>query len=337
MIKLVGKEDVVVEEIKNSEKFHSCGSGGHSYRDVILGYIEGWKTQIKESPENKIEIRMRYIRDNILNDELKNKGETVIYSRLKVILLEFGIRVMMHHHYGLNLIMTLADDNEVISELEYVRIKCEQTAIRTGYSNYSDYSKNRKSVREKHISCDERLDCTRYLGTFVEEKLMKIFDGASKNPIRGLGSGLWDWKCKNDVLIKYVGSCLHYMIKVDKSSEKEYEWTGWHWAIAMNKVPYFFLLVGYGESRENLDVENAWLVPGKDIVRTKPFWNRESFSIRTDKKKQLQEMKQYEVGKEKLDKIREIIGQGRIKTMEIISLYDGIRDEIRVWYRTYFR
>ena len=332
MIKLVDKEDIIADSVKDQDYDNDDGIKRGFYREAILGYIEGWKTQIKESPENKIEIRMRYIRDNILNDELKNKGETVVYSRLKVILLEFGIRVMMHHHYGLNLIMTLADENEVISELEYVRMKCEQTAIRTGYSNYGEYSKNRKSNRDKHVACDKKLDCTRYLGSFVEEKLMKIFDGASKNPIRGLGSGLWDWKCNNDMLIKYVSSTYHYVIKLDQFDRK-YEWEGFHWAISRNNVPDFFLLLGYGESRENLDVENAWLVPGKDVIRTKKFWDRESFTIRCDKKKQLIEMKKYEVGEDRLEKIREIISQ-QDKT---ITIDMTMREEISIWYRTFFR
>ena len=216
-----------------------------------------------------------------------------------------------------------------------------KTVKKAGFDRSGDYCKSYPSYDKDTTPCDVDLQCPKYLGTFIEEKLMKIFDDATKNPIATnlFGAGAWDWKCKNGVLIKYVSSCLQYRIKIGKSNGKEYDWEGWHWAIKRNNVPDSFLLLGYGESRENLDVINAWLVPGKDIIRTKKFWNRESFSIRTDKKKQLLEMKKYEVGKEKLDKIREII---RLNTSIVIddtmeSLSKDVREEISTWYRTCFR
>jgi hypothetical protein len=337
-MELIAKEDVIIGEIKDSGKDVLCGK--HNYRNAILRYIDGWKTQIKESHENKIEIKMRYIRDNILKDELKNKNETTIYSRMKVILLEFGIKVVMRHHYGLNLVMTLVDDDEIVSELEYTRIKGEQTAKKAGYSNWSEYQKNKKAYREKHISYDKKLDCTRYLGSFIEERIMKaVFEDAEKNPIPigGLGSGLWDWKLKNGKLIRYVASCLHYNIKTDSDIGKEYDWEGWQWAILRNNVPDFFLLMGYGDSRIDLDVVSMWIVPGKDVIRGKPFWNREAFSIRIDKEGQIENMEKYSVGEDKLDRVRKILRQDNYIMIDDTFCGKELKEKIIEWYRTYFR
>jgi hypothetical protein len=338
MIKLIEKKDMIVDSVK--DQYYDKDDGikhrykvSSLYKEAILGYVEKWKSEIEKSPDGQITVRIRHIRDNILGKGFENKNDFNIYSRLRLIVLEYGIRVVLKHHYGANLLMFLAKEEDIMSDKERTRISCEQTAIRTGYLTYGDYSKNRKSNRDKHVACDVDLNCTRYLGTFVEEKLMKIFDGASKNPIRGLGSGYWDWKCNNDMLIKYVAASLCYRIKIDNLSGKEYEWKGFHWAILRNDAPDFFLLVGYGESREDLDIENAWLVPCSDIIRTKKFWDRESFTIRCDKKKQLLEMKKYEVGKDRLEKMREIIGQQN----KTITIDITMREEISAWYRTYFR
>ena len=343
MIKLVDKEDMIIENIKGRDHvkdqyYDKDGIKRSLYRDAIENYVKKWKKDIEESSSGDITVRIRYIRDNVLGETFKEKTDRNIYDRMSHILLEYGIEAKLKHHYGANLVLSIAKEEDIISDKERTRIMHADAVKNAGFIKSGDYYKSISSYEKDTTPCDVDISCPKYIGLFIEEKLMKIFDGASKNPIPSnlFGAGFWDWKCKNDVLIKYVASCLQYRIKIDRLSGKEYEWEGWQWAILRNNVPDFFLLLGYGESREELEVLNAWFVPGKDIVRTKPFWNRESFSIRTDKNKQLIEMKKYEVGKDKLNKIREIIGQqNRIVTME--SLYDDIREEISTWYGTYFR
>jgi hypothetical protein len=337
MIKLVGKEVMIADIVKNNSNdgINHRYNTYSLYKEAILGYIDGWKSEIEKSPDGQIMVGIRHIRDNILGEAFKEKTDMNVYNRIRFVLLEYGIEIKLKHHYGANLIMSLAREEDIISDRERSRIMHAETVKKAGFDKSGDYYKSYPSYSKDTTPCDVDLKCPKYLGSYIEEKLMKIFDDASKNPIATnlFGAGAWDWKCKNGVLIKYVASCLHYRIKIDKLNGKEYEWTGWHWAIARNNVPDFFLLVGYGESRENLDVVNAWFVPSNDIVRTKKFWNRESFSIRTDKKKQLIEMKQYEVGEDKLNKMREIIGQ-QDKT---ITIDMTIREEILAWYKTYFR
>ena len=344
MIKLVEKEDMIVDSVKDQycdkDEINHEYNTRSLYKEAILGYVEKWKSEIEESPTGQITVRIRYIRDNILGKGFKEKSDNNIYCRLRFVLLEYGISVVLRHHYGAYLLMSQAKEEDIMSDKERTRIMHADAVKNAGFDKSGDYYKSIPSYEKDTIPCDVDISCPKYIGLFIEEKLMKMFDGASKNPIATnlFGAGAWDWKCKNGVLIKYVSACLIYRIKIDKKSGKEYEWEGWHWAIARNNVPDSFLLIGYGESRENLDVENAWFVPGKDVIRTKKFWDRESFTIRTDKKKQLIEMKKYEVGKEKLNMMREIISQqDKIVAMEIDSLYDSIRDEIRVWYITYFR
>ena len=345
MMELIAKEDMIVDSVKDQyyDKGVSFKEKHSLYKEAILGYIGGWKKDIEESPTGQITVRMRHIRDNILGEDFKEKTDRNIYDRLRSILLEYGIYVNLKHHYGANLVMSLAREEDIISDRERSRIQYMKTAKNAGFDLTGDYCKSYPSYEKDTTPCNVDLRCPKYIGLYIEEKLMKIFDGASKNPIPSnlFGAGAWDWKCKNGVLIKYIGACLQYRIKINKSNGKEYEWTGWQWAILRNNVPDFFLLVAYGESRENLDVMNAWFVPSKDVVRTKKFWDREGFSIRCDKKKQLLEMKKYEVDKDKLEKIREIIRQNRIVTMAIDdtmrSLSKDVRDEISAWYKIYFR
>lgn len=339
MIKIIPKEDII--DIVESDDVSFQEKRG-LYKDAILGYVGDWKSEIEKSPDGQIMVGIRHIRDNILGKGFENKTDSNVYNRLRFILLEKGIAVELKHHYGANLVMSLAREEDIISDKERSRIEYLKTVKKAGFDRSGDYCKSYPSYEKDTIPYNVDLRCSKYIGLFIEEKLMKIFDGASKNPISSnlFGAGAWDWKCKNDVLIKHVSACLIYRIKIDKKSGKEYDWEGFHWAIARNNVPNFFLLLGYGESRENLDVENAWLVPGKDVVRTKKFWNRESFSIRTDKKKQLIEMKRYEVGEDKLEKIREILRQDGIRTIVIDtmrSLSKDVRDEITTWYAIYFR
>lgn len=345
MIKLISEYDVekVVEEVivEDDKKSLRDKKGKLRYKDIICAYIDGWKKEIEESSDGKIVVRIRHIRENILREGYENSSDNAIYMRIRHILLEYGINVRLWHHYGANLIMMLVDDESmIISDTIRARMVREKFANKLGFDNFYSYWKTTDGYKNKHIPCDMDIECSYYLGYHIRDKIAELFDDVVKNPIAhrhqyiSKESGLWDWKCKNGILIKHLASCHQYLIKTDKLG-REYEWSGWSFHVKGNNVPDYYLLLGYGNSRENLEIVRGWLVPSKDRIRRREFWNREGFTIRTDKGPQLMEMSQYEISHDKIEKIRKIIKQ--FAPIIIDDMHIDIRKQIVEWYKTYFR
>lgn len=204
----------------------------------------------------------------------------------------------------------IGNDKDIDTEIS--RMTRNKTAKNAGFDNFYDYLKTTDAYRDKHVPCEVNIDCSYYLGYHLRDKIAELFDDVLKNPIKHRHQyidsehGLWDWKCKNGVLIKHIAGCCQHMIKIDQFG-REHEWSGWAFHIKRNRIPDYFLLLGYGDSREKLDIVRGWLIPSKDRIRRKEFWDRENFSIRTDKGLQLLEILQYEIGHDKIEKIRKII------------------------------
>ena len=357
MLKLIEKEDVAVDfEVEyhgrdnrdnRDNRDDRDNRGKYRYRDAIEKYVGEWKRKIGESYDGRIVVRVRHIRENILGIGFENRSDSAIYMRAKHILLEHGIDVKLKHHYGANLVMMLISDEDerrIISESDTERTRKlrDNTAKKAGFDNFYSYLKTTDGYKNKHIPCDMDIECTYYLGYHIRDKIAELFDDVVKNPIAhrhqyiDKESGLWDWRCGNGVLIKHIASCHQYMIKTDQFG-REYEWSGWHWNIYGNKMPDYYLLLGYGDSRENLDIIRGWLIPSKDRIRRREFWNREGFTIRTDKGPQLMEMRQYEISHDKILKIRKIIRQFVPTIIDIDDMHIDIRKQIAIWYTTYFR
>ena len=344
MLTLIEKDDVVVEcskkvckDIGDSVR-DECGK--YRYRDAIEGYVDEWKRKIGESPNGKIIVRVRHIREDILGKGFEDRSDNAIYMRVKHVLLEYGIDVRLKHHYGANLVMEIANEENIIGDTERARESRDKTAKGAGFDNFYSYLKTTDGYKNKHTPCDMDIECTYYLGYHIRDKIAELFDNVVKNPIAhrhqyiDKESGLWDWKTKDGKLIKHIAGRHQYMIKIDQLG-REHEWSGWHWNILGNKVPHYYLLLGYGDDIENLDIVKGWLIPTNERIRRRPFWNREGFTIRTDKGSQLMEMSRYEIGEDKIKKIREIIRQ--LSPIVIDDMHVDIREQIFVWYNTYFR
>jgi len=351
MLTLIEKDDVIVGRCRYIGKDKDIGEdkdkdnvrdecGKYRYRGAVEGYVDEWKRKIGESPDGKIVVRIRYIREDILGKWFEDKSDMAIYMRVKHILLEYGIDVRLKHHYGANLVMTIANEGDIISDNERARIVRETNAKKLGFDNFFEYKRTTEGYKRDHTPYYEDFGCTKYIGLYIEKKIMNaVFEDAEKNPITTslLGAALWDWKTKDGILIKHIASCYHYDTKINKSNGKEYEWEGYHWNTYRNKVPHFYLLIGYNDDRENLDINNAWLIPTKERIRRREFWDREGFSIRCDKGAQLLEMKKYEIGNEKLNEIRKIIRQFSPIVIDIDDIHIDIRKQILEWYSTYWR
>lgn len=207
-------------------------------------------------------------------------------------------------------IISETDMDSGVSLLTEIRRKQrEQTAKNAGYEKYGDYLKNTPYNRERHYGMEDDKYCPHYIGLFIEkEYVMKAFEDPIPNPITAGHSfdgktKKWDWKCKNNILVKHIASCLYYRIKIDQNG-LEYEWEGWQYLIDRNDKTDYFLLSGW-DDRENMDLLILWLINKDEEVRGRPFWDRKSFSIRIDQDDQLKEMQKYEV-RDKLLKIKEL-------------------------------
>lgn len=330
----IGEDDIKVRVIDNIGIFGVRGV----FRPAILPFIEHFKKLIEESEKEKgkgngkIEIRMRNIRD-MMGYEFKGDkhNDNTLYYRLKDTLLEFGVKVQLHHHFGANLIMSFANENEIISAKDAMRLRHEKTALRAGYLNIASYQRNKRSYRAKWGKMEESPNCSLYFGNWIEKVFVsKMFPDAEYNT-NILGSAAdsgWDFKCKDGTRIKHIASCLRTGVGGD-GYIKEY----WGWNIDENYDADVFVLTGW-KDRKSLELLHAWIMKKLDIVNCREFWNRKSFAI-NNHKWSLNKYSKFEIKGERLEILRRSIDL-RNRQIRHIEREEKMK-EIMTWYKIHFK
>lgn len=353
MIEFLKEEDVVEEidngiEIEIIDKYNVDReySRGDLYRkDIESNHcIEKWLQQIEDSEKEKekgkgngkIDVRVRYIRDNILREQLKNKPDKVIYSIIKDIVLEYGIDVKMRHHYGCILTMRKMNDNELKDKLKVMNKRKER------HAEYCDkwYHDPDKGDR---MMIDEDIYCPRYLGEIIEDKLLNILTESGLDIVsvdRWAGSTErkpvdWIYKTKGrakggtKLKIKQISSCI-----VLKNDGRGWEGEVFQWSIKYNRDVDLFVLTGW-KDRESLDYPiYMWIIGKDEIVNDRKFCNRDTFMISTNRRS-LYKYSKYEIKLSGDNDIRKDIRKNFEKRIREIK--DERLEKILRWYKTYFR
>jgi hypothetical protein len=349
---LIPKDDMIVKkeviydiESDDTSLVDRVGYWLGFYRKKILPYIDTFRDLI-EKGNGKTEIRMKDIRV-MLGDEFKNKSDMTIYSRLKDILLEFGIKVNLHHWYGANLIMTLvSDENEIISEIDSNRVRRKKSANNANYSHYPDYERNLPSRRKIYsLNMYDKEEKHFFVGIGRRYIAKELFPGCIINTksLGGNHRGMvdrYDWTTSNGIKIKHVAGRLRHSVDND-GYERDY----FQWGIYRNDKVDIFLLTGWGNVGD-LNLMKAWIFDKKDIVNKREFWDRTSFLISTHDKSMSKYFK-FEVGEDMLKKIREKLAAvnqieaypGLIGDIEYedIDIIDYRKENIKGFYSTIFR
>lgn len=124
----------------------------------------------------------------------------------------------------------------------------------------------------------ENKSCSSFLGVHVAERVLsKVFKDVKTMPY---GNSGYDFICNHGKKIDVKSGCR----KHDKHS-------GWEFPIKYNIAADYFLLLGF-DSRENLNIEKAWLIPGKVLN----FLSHTSIADSTMKK-----WEQYEISADKIN------------------------------------
>ena len=328
-IELIPKEDVIKDHTFVADP---------DYRKKILSHIEEFKRLIGEG-NGKTEVKMRDIRNILGYEEYKNRSDNNLYLKMRDVLLEFGIKVQLHHNYGANLILTLvSDDSEIIKESEAVRIRNEKVAKKYGFSSWGEYILNRPSYRITRTTDMRFNEENKFHFTYIGKKYIaqELFPGAVINN-RSTGcrfnlQGGYDWTIGS---LKVKHAACHIRHTTDKNGfERDY----FQWGIGKNEEVGVFLLTGWG-SVGSLDLMKAWIIDAKEVVNGRQFWDRTSFLISTHDRS-INKYCKFEVDEVRLEKIRESLA-GR----EVFEVYPGQIEEdvidimilIKEWYQIYFR
>ena len=134
VLELVEKEDVIIEDVSPRSKFGSADL----YSKKITPHIERFKSLIENSGTGEIEVKIKDIK-NLMGEEFKDRNINSFYTMLKLILIENGIKVKLHHHYGANVILSFAPEEEIRPSIDIVRERMLKTAKNAGYTRYADY------------------------------------------------------------------------------------------------------------------------------------------------------------------------------------------------------
>lgn len=306
------------------------------YRPNILPHIDVFKSLIVQGGGEAL-IKMRDIRNMIGYDKCKNKADNNMYLKVRDTLLEFGIKVKMYHNFGLNLIMTFADDSEIVKAIDVTRKREANVAQKAGFLNWNEYCKNKPSYRAARMT-DMRYDeDNQFHFVYIGRKYIaqELFPGAiiNEKSLGGKYSSIsgYDWTI-NGVKVKHFASRLRHSVD-DEGFERDY----FQWGILNNNVADAFLLTGWG-SVGSLNLMKAWIIDAKEIVNRGEFWNRSSFLISTHDRS-IKKYSKFEVNDSRLEKIRKSLAD-----REELEVYPGIIEkiedlkmDIRNWYNTYFR
>ena len=326
---IVKKEDTIVKEdaIVN-QKFDN-----DIYRKKIIPHIEKFKNLIKDSGSGEIEIKIKDLK-NLMGNEFKDRNVNSFYSMLKLILIEGGVKVRLHHYYGANVIMSFASEGEVVSSIEIVRRRMAKTAKNAGYENYADYLIN-TPYHGSRWNITNKED-NRYFVVIGKKFIASIlFPGAIIDDHSYVNryteySG-YDWMTSDGLKVKHFGSRLKHRVE-EGFLERDY----FQWGINENDVPDIFVLTGW-EKKSDPELLKGWIFDKNEVVNGRKFWDRESFLISTHDRS-INKYSKYEIDDDKLENIRRKIRDARqiSMTFEDINIVD-YRLQIAEWHKTYFR
>ena len=250
------------------------------YDVAIKRHLSRFKEQIVTSKNGEINVVVKSLAKEMGKDFV-SLSENAIYSRVKDILLGYGIKVKMGHLDNDSkdkvLIMSIALESEILTSVEVNRIRREKSAKNKGFRTTVEYENSIKYQNGTCIGAMEKMtDCPLYFGQYIEKNfVVPLFDLDEFYDIGGGGliTKPVDWKCKNGFKIKHVASCLRKC-----KDRQDY----WGFNIYNNSIPDYFILSGW-DNRTSLKPEYIWMIKGDEIIVTertkKPFWDREMFTI----------------------------------------------------------
>lgn len=288
------------------------------YEAAIKPYIEWFKEQIEKSNDDIIRMSIKSLRSEMGIDFI-NIHDTTIYSCLKDVLLENGIKVTMGHLKNKDklLIMCKAKDEEILTSADARYMRASKVAEKQGMT-FSEYDRILGYRANGGLPKEENVDCSLYFGEYIEKKYVsKIFEDPIpfEFPKDELGRIIdkrkpYDFLCKQGLKIKHAASCLRRKesnnTEVAVGSVREY----WGYLIRRNPIPDYWVLPGWND-RESLEPMYVWIIRGHDEFLTQvmydkgyQFQDRDSFTIYFNEKG-IKKMKKYEVT-DKLDKLKDI-------------------------------
>jgi len=134
----------------------------------------------------------------------------------------------------------------------YLTSRCKNCVI--------DAFKERDRKKRAGRLLGENKECGAYLGIYVAERILsKFFDGLQRAKSGNPG---FDFTCKKGFKIDAKSSCL-------RSSG------GWTFNIRRNKVADYFLCLAF-DTRESLEPQHIWLIPGDVINNKLSLWIQET-------------------------------------------------------------
>lgn len=304
-------------EMKEKENERIC----KTYKEAIEPHVLWIKEHILKSKDGEIQIKVSYFLA-AMGEDFVGKDESSIYTYIKDILLENGIKMSQYSIHdteydtkdGAKCIiycLTMAKDDEIISSKDARYLKRLETAKRMGIdSSYeTHYNHQKRGILPTKDSPESPL----YFGEYIEKKYVSsIFEDVKpfEYPKNKYGRILdvhkpYDWICKNGYKIKHVSSC----IRTD-SSHKHRNGTPipyYSFLLRKNPVPDYWIISGW-DNRDNLEPQYVWIINGhKDFctqTSIKPFFDRSMFVIYITRKG-IQRMNEYLVGN-KLEELKEV-------------------------------
>lgn len=301
-MELIKEEDVVIEDNnRQRNKFDGL------YVKAIGPHIERLKSLIKDSSNGEIEVKIKDFK-NLMGEEFKDRDINSFYSMIKLILIESGIKVKLYHHYGANVILSFAKENEIRPSIEINRERLMKTAKKAGYERYADYKRNVPSVKKAHPLNMYDKESKQYFVTIGRKYVSIIFPNAIINwdsiaNQHTVDKGGYDWTTSDGLKVKHMASTLRHKVDQPKAwGGKGFERDLFHWGIGNNNRADVFMLTAWGDSK-NLDLMKAWIFEAHEIVNGKEFWDRTSFLISTHDRS-IDKYSKYEVDEVTLDLIR---------------------------------
>ncbi len=286
-----------------------------NYRKTITPHLPFFKEQIDKNKDKCVIFKIKDIR-NEMGSDFTDKHDNTIYSRLRDILLENGIKVMMDTHKDGDklLIMKTAKPEEIISTAEIRKIRQQKAAINAGFSSPTEYVNNRNYIIGIYQGPEsENKGCARYFGEYIEQKYVsQIFEDPI--PFKGPHCGQhcekkYDFECKNGFKVKHIASC----VRIDNY---HVSYSGdpipyWGYLIRKNNVPDYWILSAW-DNRESLEPLYVWIINGHQEFKTrysyrennKPFWDRATWIVRATNKG-IDRMSKYDAS-DKLNQLKEV-------------------------------
>lgn len=293
-----------------------------AYRKVINPHVAWIKDQIDKSKDSIVRVKIKGVRDTMGSD-FTNKHDNTIYSRLKDILLENGIKVRMGHVENkekLLIMENVKDKSEIITTAD-ARYKRGMITSNNQGLTVSEYI-NKTNYATRYIGPEsENKSCPLYFGDYIEKKyVMQIFEDPilfeyKKDDMGRIIDKIkpYDYICKKGLKIKHIASC----VRIDEFHLSSYMGDPipyWGYLIKKNNIPDYYILSAWND-RNSLEPLYVWIIMGDEIFITqrsqKPFWDRATFVI-YDTRKGIDRMSKYEVTN-KLERLKEVCGIARKK------------------------